>query len=96
MKGYWIVKVNVLDIEKQKEYASYAGEAVKKFEGKFLVRGGEQSTKEGKEYQRNVVVEFPSYEQAKSAYESNEYQSAKKILGSNKDRIFAIVEGTRQ
>ncbi len=94
MKGYWIVKVNVLDIEKQKEYASYAGEAVKKFEGKFLVRGGEQSTKEGKEYQRNVVVEFPSYEQAKSAYESNEYQSAKKEVKGVFDRHIQIVEGT--
>ena len=57
------------------------------------MRGGKQSTKEGKEYERNVVVEFPSYEQAQSAYESEEYQSAKKILGNNKDRIFQIVEG---
>ena len=93
MKGYWIVKVNVLDLEKQKEYATHATEAVKKYQGQFLVRGGKQSTKEGKEYERNVVVEFPSYDQAQSAYESEEYQSAKKILGDNKDRIFAIVEG---
>ena len=93
MKGYWIVKVNVLDLEKQKEYATYATEAVNKYQGQFLVRGGKQSTKEGKEYERNVVVEFPSYEQAQSAYESEEYQSAKKILGNNKDRIFQIVEG---
>ena len=93
MKGYWIVKVNVLDLEKQKEYATLATEAVNKYQGQFLVRGGKQSTKEGKEYERNVVVEFPSYEQALSAYESEEYQSAKKILGDNKDRIFAIVEG---
>jgi len=93
MKGYWIVKVNVLDLEKQKEYATLATEAVNKYQGQFLVRGGKQSTKEGKEYERNVVVEFPSYEQAQSAYESEEYQSAKKILGNNKDRIFQIVEG---
>jgi len=93
MKGYWIVKVNVLDLEKQKEYATHATEAVKIYQGQFLVRGGKQSTKEGKEYERNVVVEFPSYEQAQSAYESEEYQSAKKILGDNKDRIFQIVEG---
>jgi len=93
MKGYWIVKVNVLDLEKQKEYATLATEAVNKYQGQFLVRGGKQSTKEGKEYERNVVVEFPSYEQAQSAYESEEYQSAKKILGENKDRIFQIVEG---
>ena len=93
MKGYWIVKVNVLDLEKQKEYATLATEAVNKYQGQFLVRVGKQSTKEGKEYERNVVVEFPSYEQAQSAYESEEYQSAKKILGDNKDRIFQIVEG---
>ena len=93
MKGYWIVKVNVLDLEKQKEYATCATEAVNKYQGKFLVRGGKQSTKEGKEYERNVVVEFPSYIQAQIAYESEEYQSAKKILGDNKDRIFQIVEG---
>ena len=93
MKGYWIVKVNVLDLEKQKEYATLATEAVNKYQGQFLVRGGKQSTKEGKEYERNVVVELPSYEQAQSAYESVEYQSAKKILGDNKDRIFQIVEG---
>ena len=79
MKGYWIVKVNVLDLEKQKEYATLATEAVNKYQGQFLVRGGKQSTKEGKEYERNVVAEFPSYEQAQSAYESEEYQSAKKF-----------------
>ena len=93
MKGYWIVKVNVLDLEKQKEYATHAAEAVNRYQGQFLVRGGKQSTKEGKEYERNVVVEFPSYIQAQIAYESEEYQSAKKILGDNKDRIFQIVEG---
>ena len=92
MKGYWIVKVNVLDLEKQKEYATLATEVVNKYQGQFLVRGGKQSTKEGKEYERNVVVKFPSYEQAQSAYESEEYQSAKKILGDNKDIIFQIVE----
>ena len=86
----------MLDVEKQKDYATHAGEAVKKVEGKFLIRGGKQCTKEGKEYERNVVVEFPSYEQAENAYVSNEYQSAKKILGDNKDRIFAIVEGTQK
>ena len=30
MNGYWIVKVNVLDPEKQNLYKSYASEAVKK------------------------------------------------------------------
>ena len=40
-----------------------------------------------------MVVEFDTYEIAKQAYESEEYEYAKKILGDEKDRIFAIVEG---
>ena len=48
---------------------------------------------EGKEFERNVVVEFESIEIAKQAYNSDEYQNAKKILGDEKDRVFAIVEG---
>ena len=93
MKGYWIVKANTVDSEKQKKYASYASETVKKYGGCYIVRGGENITKEGKEYERNVVVEFPSYEIAKQAYESVGYKRAKEILGSSKDRMFAIVEG---
>ena len=48
---------------------------------------------EGKEFKRNVIVEYESIEIAKQAYNSEEYQNAKKILGDEKDRIFAIVEG---
>ena len=48
---------------------------------------------EGKEFKRNVIVEYETIEIAKQAYNSEEYQNAKKILGDEKDRIFAIVEG---
>jgi uncharacterized protein (DUF1330 family) len=94
MKGYWIVKANTVNAEKQKDYASLASKAVEKFGGKYLVRGGQSLDKEGSIFERNVVVEFDTYEIAKQAYESEEYQYAKKILGDEKDRIFAIVEGT--
>ena len=48
---------------------------------------------EGKEFKRNVIVEYKTIEIAKQAYNSEEYQNAKKFLGDEKDRIFAIVEG---
>ena len=70
MKGYWIVKANTIDAEKQNEYAPLAQIAVKKYGGKYLVRGGQNITKEGREYERNVVIEFDSYELAKEAYAS--------------------------
>ena len=56
MKGYWIVKANTINAAKQNEYAPLASVAVKKYGGKYLVRGGENITKEGLEYERNVVI----------------------------------------
>ena len=94
MKGYWIVKANTIDSEKQNVYAPFAQIAVKKYGGKYLVRGGQNITKEGREYERNVVIEFDSYELAKEAYASEEYSHAKSILGNDKDRILTIVEGS--
>ena len=42
---------------------------------------------------RNVVVEFPSYQDAIDAYESREYQDALKVLDGGADRLYAVVEG---
>lgn len=92
-KGYWVAKANVISSDKQQEYGKLAEEVVKKFNGKFIVRGGRQATKEGNEYSRNVVVEFPSYEIAISAYESEEYQQALKVLDGGAIRLYAVVEG---
>ena len=93
MKGYWIVKANTLNQEKQNKYALLATAAVERYGGKYLVRGGKSLTKEGIEYERNVVIEFDSYQLAHEAYESEEYNLAKSVLGNEKDRILTIVEG---
>ena len=93
MKGYWIVKANTINVEKQNEYAPLASIAVKKYGGRYLVRGGQSITKEGIEYERNVVIEFDSYQLAQEAYASEEYDNAKSVLGNDKDRVLTIVEG---
>ena len=92
-KGYWVAKANVNSLEKQQNYGKLAEAVLEKFKGKFLIRGGRQVTKEGEEYMRNVVVEFPSYKDAVDAYESKEYQDALKVLDGGADRLYAVVEG---
>ena len=92
-KGYWVAKANVNSPEKQQDYGKLAEAVLEKFNGKFLIRGGRQETKEGDQYMRNVVVEFPSYEDAIKAYESREYQDALKVLDGGADRLYAVVEG---
>ena len=92
-KGYWVAKTNVNSSEKQQNYGKLAEAVLEKFKGKFLIRGGRQVTKEGEEYMRNVVVEFPSYKDAVDAYESKEYQDALKVLDGGAERLYAVVEG---
>ena len=86
MKAYWIARVNISDKEAYAEYAKRVEPALKKYNGKFLVRGGEISILEGKnEYERNVVIEFTSLEIAKEFYKSKEYQEAKSFRDGKAD-----------
>ena len=93
MAAYWIVRVNVLNAEKIQAYAPLAAAAVEALGGKYLARGGSYDTKEGAEYVRNVVVEWPSLETEQQAYDSPEYKRALDALDDGADRLFVIVEG---
>ena len=64
MKGYVVcVYKNITNEEKLKEYAVKARNAVEKYKGKFLIRGGKTTTNEGEKSPRTVVIEFPSYDE---------------------------------
>ena len=94
MSGYLIAQLNMTDKESFKLYAETVPESVKKFGGKYLVRAGEFKSMQGKwDFTRNVIIEFPSFEKAKAAYESEEYKNALNILGDGMDRLLVIVEG---
>ena len=94
MKAYWIARVNVNNKEAYSEYAKRVSSALKKYNGKFLVRGGKFSILEGEnKYERNVVIEFPSFEIAKKFYNSEEYQEAKSFRNGKADFNGIVVEG---
>ena len=94
MKGYWIARVNVDDLDSYKEYAKRAGLAIEKFGGKFLVRVGKFKIIEGKhKYARNVIVEFPSTKIANDCYNSKEYQEARSFRDGKADFNAIIIEG---
>ena len=94
MKGYIVcVYKDITNEKKLKEYAVKAKAAVEKFNGKFLIRGGRARSKEGDKSPRTVVIEFLSFDQANTFYQSNEYQEAHAILKGHVERQFQIVEG---
>ena len=94
MKGYVVcVYKSISNEEKLKEYAVKARAAVEKYKGKFLIRGGMSINNEGEKSPRTVVIEFPSYKEANSFYNSKEYQEAHSILKGYAVRQHQTVEG---
>ncbi len=93
MKGYWIARIDVTDEALHPEYGKRAMPAIEKFGGRLIVRGGRATTPEGRDWARNVVIEFASYEQALACYDSPEYQAALSYAMRATDRELFIVEG---
>ena len=94
MKGYIVcVYENIKDDDALKNYALKAREAVQKYDGKFLVRGGKKITTEGKEFVRTAVLEFSSFDQAQKFFYSSEYQVAHNLLKDTVIRHHQIIEG---
>ena len=92
-KGYWIARVDVTDPEKYEAYRVANAEALHKFEGRFLVRGGTFESPEGRSKPRNVVIEFPSYQAAVDCYHSAEYARAKRSRAGAAEMDLIVIEG---
>ncbi len=93
-KGYVIAHAVVTDAEKWGQYVAKSKVALDKFEGKPIVRGGKCEIVEGSNgTQRNVVLEFPSYEHALGYAKSPEYAEAKALRQGAGTIDITIVEG---
>ena len=94
MKCYVVCVYKSIGDEKLlKKYAESAIPAIEKYKGKIIVRGGKKLTIEGNDSPRTVVIEFPSFEEAKNYYYSKEYQKAHSFLKGTVVRDLQIVEG---
>ena len=94
MPAYFIVDIDVTDPTAFEEYRRAVPATVEKYGGKFLVRGGRMEVVEGSWRPKRVVVtEFPSLEQAKRWYDSEEYRALKALrLRTSKGNVI-LVEG---
>jgi uncharacterized protein (DUF1330 family) len=92
MAGLWIGHIEVTDAEGYARYIEGSSKVIPAYDGQFIARGGRYQQKEGKDYPRNVVIRFPTYDRALECYESEEYQA---VVGQAKDssnRTVVIVE----
>jgi uncharacterized protein (DUF1330 family) len=92
-KGYVIARATVTNATQWGVYAAAAGEAIKKYGGKPLARGGQMTIAEGEGRFRNVVLEFESYDAAKAYAFSPEYAAARKLREGAGNIDIVVVEG---
>ena len=80
MAAYLIANVDVQDAATFEEYRKQVPATIAKHGGRYLVRGGRVERVEGTwNPKRLVVLEFPSMEQARQWYDSEEYRGPKAL-----------------
>jgi uncharacterized protein (DUF1330 family) len=95
MKGYCLFdNVQVNDAKKLEAYKEKAAPLVAKYDGKYIILGGQFSVVEGNWRPTFLVmIEFPSYEKANQWYHSEEYRELKALRLSAVESNGIIVEG---
>jgi len=92
-KGYWIVRVDITDMDKYKAYIAANAQPLAKHGARFLVRGGAFENPEGGSRSRNAVIEFPTYQAALDCWKSPEYQRAIALREPVSTADLVIIEG---
>jgi uncharacterized protein (DUF1330 family) len=94
MAAYMIVDNEITDPEGFREYQKRVGSTLESYGGKFLVRGGKYETLEGDwHFHRLILLEFPSVEQARRWYQSDEYAPVKDIRLKTANTQVILVQG---
>lgn len=94
MPAYFIVDLDVTDPAGFDEYRKQVPATIAQYGGRYLVRGGQTETLEGNwQPKRLVVLEFPSVEQAKRWYNSEEYRDPKALRWKTSRANLLLVEG---
>ena len=77
MAAYWLARARIVDAAEYRKYTDLVPGILDKFGGKVLARGGRYNILEGPEnFERHVVIEFPTLEQAEACFNSPEYNEA--------------------
>jgi uncharacterized protein (DUF1330 family) len=92
MLAYWVARSKINDPVEYKKYTDLVPAILAKYGGKVLARGGRYQIMEGpQKFQRFVVVEFPTFEQAVACFTSEEYDEAAAFRRSGAGEVETII-----
>jgi uncharacterized protein (DUF1330 family) len=95
MPAYWLARSRVIDPIEYKKYTDLVPDIIARHGGKILARGGKFRIMEGPEkFQRFIVIEFPTFDQAVACFTSPEYDKAAAFRRNGAGEVEnVIVEG---
>ena len=95
MPAYWLARGKVSDPVEYKKYTDLVPGIMAKYGAKPLARGGRFQIMEGpQKFERFVVTEFPTFEQAAACFNSDEYKKAATFRRGGAGEVeITIVEG---
>ncbi len=94
MKVYLIAHIEVTNPELMEKYRAQVPAIVAKYQGKYLVRGGETEVIEGDYFKHRIVLlEFPDKECANNFYNSDDYAPLKMLRLEAGNNSSVLVEG---
>jgi uncharacterized protein (DUF1330 family) len=94
MKAYLIAHIEVTNPELMEKYREQVPKIVAKYQGKYLVRGGDSEILEGDYFKHRIVLlEFPSRQQANNFYNSEDYAPLKMLRIEAGNNSSVLVEG---
>ena len=77
MKAYWVARSKIINKVNYKKYTDLVPDIIEKYNSKILARGSDFKVLEGTDqFQRFVIIEFPSLEDGGKCWSSKEYQKA--------------------
>ncbi|WP_291295689.1 DUF1330 domain-containing protein [Elioraea sp.] len=93
MPAYLIANVRVKDAAKFEEYRALVPAVIAAHGGRYLVRGGAMTPKEGTPPHRVVILEFPTMDAAQQFYDSDDYAPLLKLRLEAADSDVTLVDG---
>jgi uncharacterized protein (DUF1330 family) len=93
-KGYVLVQVDVTNPQQYSEYTKLSPGIIAKYGGRYLARAGRTATLEGTAARSRVaLLEFASFDAARTFYNSPEYTAARKLRDGAGVAQLVLVEG---
>ena len=94
MPAYMVIQTTVTNPDQYAGYPERIRSVVEKYGGHYRVQGGEIETLEGEwGYQSLFMVEYPSMDQARKMWHSDEYKELKRLREGAVDITVLLADG---